>query len=605
MRVLNAGYAPNIGGKHFDEKLADHFIREKKLRLNKRARCRLIAECEKVKKQMSANSNELPINIECLQDDKDFSARIDRNAFEDMSKDLLNRIHAMLHETYTGALEKYQKDFGEKFGDFKVDSVEVVGGTSRIPAIKRLIKDIFKIEPSTTLNADEAVARGCALQCAILSPTFKVARELQIIDSFPYQINFRYASAGTDFKTVTALYPKGHQFPFTKQISLTCQTLPITAAFDYIDSKGNPVTFAQFEIRQPENNPIEIGQNNPVKLRVRLDANGLFSIVAATVTSDKLAEVKNGEPMDQSTNESAGEKMETDDGTSQNNSDKSNGPQQESQKEEEPKRKSKPKAVDLVIVPAFIVGKLEKDVIQKYLELESNLILADKNWKEKTDAKNALEEFIYEWRDRLETNQYDSFMSDEVKEAFQAKLSENESWLFQQDEEEKMHSKSVYDERTNAMATAFANNLIFRKREFENRPRLLTVLGSRLQQAEKLCQHTEHDEQEEFDKFSKEVQEMINWFDQAQGKIMNAKSNSDPPIKCEDIQKKTGEVDAAITKLQNGRNRRAEQKRKAAETAAAEAKKQAEQAKEEAGDGGTAPTGDNMEVDPDQQQNSA
>lgn len=66
-------------------------------------------------------------------------------------------------------------------------SVEIVGGSSRIPAIKNLVQEIFGKEPSTTLNADEAVARGCALQCAILSPTFRV-RDFSIVDTQPYPI---------------------------------------------------------------------------------------------------------------------------------------------------------------------------------------------------------------------------------------------------------------------------------------------------------------------------------------------------------------------------------------------------------------------------------
>lgn len=193
LRVLSTEYEENIGGKHFDEVLANHFIQEKKLSLNKRARSRLIVECEKLKKQMSANSNELPINIECLQDDRDFSARLDRTQFEQLSQQLLGRINNIFQRALDNAREQFDKNLAQKLGgQFKISSVEVVGGTSRVPAIKQMIKNIFGCEASTTLNADEAVARGAALQCAILSPTFKVARELHIIDSYPYQINFRY-----------------------------------------------------------------------------------------------------------------------------------------------------------------------------------------------------------------------------------------------------------------------------------------------------------------------------------------------------------------------------------------------------------------------------
>ena len=136
---------------------------------------------------------------------------------------------------------------------------------------------------------------------------------------------------------------------------------------------------------------------------------------------------------------------------------------------EEPKRKSKPKtaSIELKVTPIMIEGKLPQDIIQKCFEYESNFILADKNWKEKTDAKNALEEFIYEWRDRLESGSYDSFINPKDKDTFQSMLSQNENWLYQQDEEERMHSKSVYDERINEMKNAYADQVLFRKREFE------------------------------------------------------------------------------------------------------------------------------------------
>lgn len=74
----------------------------------------------------------------------------------------------------------------------EIHVVEIVGGSTRIPAAKALIQEVFGKEPSTTLNADEAVARGCTLMCAILSPTFKV-REFKIEDCqlFPITLNWK------------------------------------------------------------------------------------------------------------------------------------------------------------------------------------------------------------------------------------------------------------------------------------------------------------------------------------------------------------------------------------------------------------------------------
>lgn len=83
---------------------------------------------------------------------------------EDLCSSLLRRVESLLYHCLT--------DSGLKVED--IYSVEIVGGASRTPSIKQLIEKIYKKVPSTTLNADEAVARGCALQCAMLSPTFKV-----------------------------------------------------------------------------------------------------------------------------------------------------------------------------------------------------------------------------------------------------------------------------------------------------------------------------------------------------------------------------------------------------------------------------------------------
>ena len=77
-------------------------------------------------------------------------------------------------------------------------AVEIVGGSSRVPAIKQLIEQIFQKTPSTTLNQDEAVSRGCALQCAMLSPAVRV-RDFSVTDIQNYPIKLVWdASKGDD-----------------------------------------------------------------------------------------------------------------------------------------------------------------------------------------------------------------------------------------------------------------------------------------------------------------------------------------------------------------------------------------------------------------------
>ena len=252
MKVLAVEYEQNCGGKHLDEKLVNHFIAEQNLKLNKRGRLRLLAECEKLKKQMSANSNELPINVKCLYDEKDFSGRMDRILFEQLSQQLFLRMNDVFVRAFNAANAKFMVETSGKLGNLRIEVCEVVGGTSRIPAIKKMAKDVFGVEVSTILDAEDALSRGCALQCAILSPTFKVARQLQIIDYANFQIDFRYwhLSDGKDpdVKGIKSLFPRGHQLPFTKLVSINCQSLPMVAGFDYINEKNELVPIGEFKI---------------------------------------------------------------------------------------------------------------------------------------------------------------------------------------------------------------------------------------------------------------------------------------------------------------------------------------------------------------------
>lgn len=72
-----------------------------------------------------------------------------------------------------------------------IAEVELIGGSSRIPFVKQIVTHFFNREPKTTMNQDEAVARGAGMQCAIISPSFKV-KEFNIRDSYLFDVKLRY-----------------------------------------------------------------------------------------------------------------------------------------------------------------------------------------------------------------------------------------------------------------------------------------------------------------------------------------------------------------------------------------------------------------------------
>jgi heat shock protein 4 len=102
-------------------------------------------------------------------DEKDVKGIMKRDEFEELSLPILERVK--------GPLERALAEAGLSVDD--IHMVEVVGSGSRVPAINKILTEFFKKEPRRTMNASECVAKGAALQCAILSPTFKV-REFQV-----------------------------------------------------------------------------------------------------------------------------------------------------------------------------------------------------------------------------------------------------------------------------------------------------------------------------------------------------------------------------------------------------------------------------------------
>ncbi|CAJ0587031.1 unnamed protein product, partial [Mesorhabditis spiculigera] len=189
LQMLGTAFDLDVGGLWFDGLLRDHFRKEfsDKYKIdaskNPSAWLHLLDECEKVKKQMSANET-APLNIECVMEDKDVFGSMKVEQFEEAARPLFEKIQALLGRVLSDAQVKPED----------VESVEIVGGSSRIPYVRKIVRNVFGQDPKSTLNPDEAVSRGAAMQCALLSPAFHV-RDFQIKDCQPYSIRLDWGEA--------------------------------------------------------------------------------------------------------------------------------------------------------------------------------------------------------------------------------------------------------------------------------------------------------------------------------------------------------------------------------------------------------------------------
>lgn len=183
LEVLSTAFDRNLGGRDFDKMLADHFaayIKDKykmDVYTEPKATIKLFKECERVKRILSANTK-VVFNVEYIMNDTDVKGEIERPEFEEMcKKDMVPRIRLVLQE----ALDKA----GLSAAD--LTATEIVGGATRIPMVQQELAAFFGKEVSKTCDSDESVARGCALQCAMLSPAFRV-REFDVHDITPYAV---------------------------------------------------------------------------------------------------------------------------------------------------------------------------------------------------------------------------------------------------------------------------------------------------------------------------------------------------------------------------------------------------------------------------------
>ena len=154
----------HLGGSDFDNRMVDYFVDEFKKKYkkdpttSKKSLRRLLTACERAKKQLSS-STQAYIEIDGFFDGIDFMSSISRAAFENMNSDLFRKT--------IDPVEKVLKD--AKMSKSQINEIVLVGGSTRIPKIQQLLKDFFNgKELCKNINADECVAHGATIQCAIL-----------------------------------------------------------------------------------------------------------------------------------------------------------------------------------------------------------------------------------------------------------------------------------------------------------------------------------------------------------------------------------------------------------------------------------------------------
>jgi len=180
----------HLGGEDFDNRLVNHFVNEfkrkhkKDLTSNARALRRLRTACERAKRTLSSSA-QTSIEIDSLFEGIDFYTSITRARFEELCQDLFR--------STMEPVERVLRD--AKVDKASVHEIVLVGGSTRIPKIQKLVTDFFNKEPNKSINPDEAVAYGAAVQAAILSgdTSSKSTNEILLLDVSPLSLGIETA----------------------------------------------------------------------------------------------------------------------------------------------------------------------------------------------------------------------------------------------------------------------------------------------------------------------------------------------------------------------------------------------------------------------------
>ena len=180
LRILSSVSDDGVGGREFDLAIARHFAGEFKAKTgldawaSRKARVKLLVAAEKAKIAITPYGvNSTPVSVECLHSDRDFATVFTLETLEGLVAPLMVRVGAAIKRALAAAGNTGVKE---------LLSVELVGGGMRPRPVKRVAAEVLSLPIneetghglSSSMNLDEAVARGCAFACAMLSPQFRV-----------------------------------------------------------------------------------------------------------------------------------------------------------------------------------------------------------------------------------------------------------------------------------------------------------------------------------------------------------------------------------------------------------------------------------------------
>lgn len=539
LSVKSAQFDENLGGRDFDQKIAEHvakmFEEKYKGKLSSKPMdkpkvvLKLLAAAEKAKKTLSpAGVKEARINLESLMDDLDFNCVIKATEYEEMCADLLARLNPPIQR----ALAETELTTAD------LASIEIVGGGSRVGCVKRTLAKILGLDAnatnnglSTTLNADEAIARGAALQSAILSPRFKVL-PYEIIECTPFPVKVSWdgeveEDGGTNS---VVMFNRGSNFNLVRRITLRRPgEFEVNASYDETASnfdfpEGISKDIATFKIKAPEAN------ENKIRVNVKQDIHGTILLTSVQMVEEVVEEEKDEEMKDDT---------------------KEEGETKEQKEEPKVEKKKKIKKTNLEFSESRPLEWTQAEM-NLYNEKEVAMVNIDRLVKETADMRNELESYIYDMRDKIISDSHLAlYGTDKEKTTFGDLLEKTENWLYEEGFDAK---KSVYSQKLGELRK-LGGPLQMRQSEAQARPNAISVLQRTVEKYQSWVNTSCADEQyshitdDEWTKVREVCDSTSSWMYEAMDKQASLNLSDNPAVTVAEINAKSNQITKTVSPI--------------------------------------------------------